>query len=73
MQGIVDQNDGRSIDLHRKLDHWNAINLEFWSQRAKEDDFKYNDRNTGYFHARANFRKKKELKLKLYMILFEIG
>lgn len=58
-QGVIDQHDNRNIILKQELDHWSNIQHDLWSQRAKDENFKFNDRNITYFHARDNYRKKR--------------
>ncbi|XP_026399356.1 uncharacterized protein LOC113295223 [Papaver somniferum] len=58
-QGIVDTSNNLLSDLLKQLNYWQNIEEDFWKQRAKDDLIKFDDRNTRYFHTKANFRRKK--------------
>ncbi|XP_026378585.1 uncharacterized protein LOC113273025 [Papaver somniferum] len=58
-EGVVDSNDTRLIVLHEKLDYWNKIQADFYSQRAKDDMLNFDDKNSANFHTRANHRKRR--------------
>lgn len=47
------------IDLNKRLTFWYDAEEDYWKQRCKDDFFKLGDRNTRYFHNKANFKKKR--------------
>lgn len=55
-------------ELTRKLKQWYDIEEDYWRQRGKDDAMLLDDRNTAYFHQKANFRRQKH-KLSLYEII----
>ncbi|XP_026434041.1 uncharacterized protein LOC113331533 [Papaver somniferum] len=47
------------MDLTTKLKYWYYAEEDFWRQRGKGDAILLDDRNTTYFHQKANFRRQK--------------
>ncbi|XP_026459211.1 uncharacterized protein LOC113359854 [Papaver somniferum] len=52
------KNNG-SVAFKHKSSLKQTVEEDYWKQREKDDLFKFNDRNTSYFHSRSNFRRKK--------------
>ncbi|XP_026429496.1 uncharacterized protein LOC113325844 [Papaver somniferum] len=55
----TNHNTRRIEELTTELKHWYDIESEFWRQKGKDDALLLDDRNTAYFHQKANFRKKR--------------
>ncbi|XP_026383593.1 uncharacterized protein LOC113279099 [Papaver somniferum] len=53
------QNSTQVRGLTKKLKFWYQAEEDFWKQRHRDDNIRFDDRNTAYFHNKANFRRKR--------------